>query len=317
MSRRVDSAARARRLLVLLPMLKQGKTVAIEDLAAAVGVSAQETAADLATLTMCGVPPFTPFDLVDLDIEGGNVTVYLEPSGIDRPIALTASEARALTTALETAGCDSGDPLFSKLLASTSPEVKIEEIERTVRASTAPGGVADLYMVLAAAADAHEKVQIEYLTGATGRLSERVVQPWALVNRLGIWYLIAYCERSGDGRVFRIDRIRSAERCDSYFEPPEDIPLAVTPEPDGLPVAEVRLAEGAPAPDDRSWPDAAVAAQADGTSFVRIPFQTTEWIARRVVAQLGSAELIGPTDARKAVRDLAGRILDELGDPSD
>ncbi|MDP2299617.1 MAG: hypothetical protein Q8M55_02765, partial [Actinomycetota bacterium] len=57
-----------------------------------------------------------------------------------------------------------------------------DDLERTVRAGAAPGGIADLYATLAAAADEHEKVRITYFTGSTGRTSQRVVHPWALVN---------------------------------------------------------------------------------------------------------------------------------------
>ena len=312
MARRTDSAAQARRLLALLPMLHQGETVAVADLAAAVGASPEVVAADLATLTLCGVPPFTPFDMIDLDLDGEAVTVYLEPPAIDRPLRLTVSEARALTAALEAAGCDPDGVLFSKLLAAASPAVAVEEIEHTVRTSTVPGGVADIYMALAIATDTHEKVRIEYLTGATGRQSDRVVHPWALVNRFGAWYLVAYCETSSESRVFRVDRIRSAERCDEYFEPPAGVPLDVTPGPGGLPVAEVLIRSGARSGDDRTWPGATFLPQADGTTLVRIPYQTPEWIARRVVARLGTAEALGPEEVREAVRALATRLLAEL-----
>ena len=316
MTRRVDSAAQARRLLTLLPLLRQGETVAIAELASVVGVSTEEVAADLATLTMCGVPPFTPFDMIDLDIDSDRVTVYLEPPGIDRPLRLTSGEARALTAALEAAECDPEGVLFSKLLAAASPAVEVEEIEQTVRTSAAPGGVADIYMALAAAVEVHEKVRLEYLTGATGRLSDRVVHPWALVNRLGVWYLVAYCEASSESRVFRIDRIRTAERCDAYFEPPATIPLEVTPASAGLPVAEIRLRAGAPSGDDRTWPGAAFEPQPDGTTLARIAYQTPEWIARRVVGRLGAAEVLGPSEVREAVLDLARRLLDGLDTPS-
>lgn len=316
MARRADSAAQARRLLTLLPLLHQGQTVAVADLASAVGVSPEQVAVDLVTLTMCGVPPFTPFDMIDLDLDGDAVTVYLEPPGIDRPLRLTAGEARALTAALEAAGCDPHDALLSKLLAAASPEVAIEEIEHTVRTSTVPGGVADIYMTLAVAADTHEKLRIEYLTGATGRLSDRIVHPWALVNRFGIWYLVAYCETAAESRVFRVDRIRSVERCDAYFEPPPVVPLEVTPGSDGLPVADILLRPGALPPDSRIWPGATFLSQPDGTTLVRIPYQTADWVARRVVGRLGAAEVLGPAEVREAARDLAAGLLAGLEHPA-
>lgn len=306
MAKGPDTATRARRLLALLPHLKQGETVALTDLAAAAGCTPAEAAADLATLTMCGVPPFTPFDMIDLYIDGDDVTVYLDPPALDRPLRLTVAEARALGAALDAAGYEPDSALRRKITEASADTVSAEDLERTVRARTAPGGIADLYAALAAAADDHEKVTITYLTGSTGRISERIVHPWALVNRLGVWYLVALCEDAGEERVFRLDRIRDVSPTGEPFTPPSSVDYSVTPAPEHLPVAEIRFAAGAPLPDGRSWPGVVLETGADGSTVARMPYQTAGWIARRVVARLGAAEVIGPEEVRTAVRDLAG-----------
>lgn len=305
MARPLDAATRARRLLALLPHLKRGETIAIADLAAAVGCSVAEAAADLATLTMCGVPPFTPLDLIDLDIAGDYVTVYADPPGLDRPLRLTAPEARALGAALDAAGYPADSPLREKVLAAANADVAPGELERTIRAGAAPGGMADIYSRLAAAADEHAKVRITYLTGGTGRISQRVVHPWALVNRLGTWYLVAFCEGAGEERVFRLDRINAAEPTSEHFEPPSVVSYAVTPETSALSVAEIRFAPGAALPDDRSWPGLTLRPEPDGGTIARVPYQTVAWIARRVAARLGAAEVLSPPEVREAVRELA------------
>lgn len=312
MPKRIDSAERARRMLQLLPLLRRGGPLSLARLATAVGCSPAEVAADLATLTMCGVPPFTPFDMIDLDIQDDQVTVYLEPPGIDRPLRLTAPEARALVAALEAIGYAEDDPLLVKLLGAASPGADVETIERTVRASAAPSGVAGIYQTLAAAIEQHAVVQLDYLTGATGRRTSRLVHPWALVNRLGVWYLVAYCEHAGEERVFRLDRIRSAEPTGTRFEPPEHVTLEVAPRTDALPVAEVRIRAEARPPDERTWPDAAVSQDADGSFLVRIPYQSPAWVARRVVARLGDAVVVAPPSVRQAVRELAAALMTDL-----
>lgn len=309
MAKRTDTAARARRLIALLPLLKRGEPIPIAGLAASVGCSAEEVAADLVTLTFCGVPPFTPDDMIELDIAGDAVTVYLEPPGLDRPLKLTPSEARALAAALEAADYDPAGPLLGKLLETASASVSTAELERTVRAGAAPGGIAELYGTLASAADMHSKVRLTYFTGSTGRVSERVVHPWALVVRLGIWYLIAFCESVGEERVFRLDRIRSAEATGEHFDPPGAVPLAVTPLSASLPVAEVRFRADARLPDESEWPGATSETLPDGTTVVRVPYQSVSWISRRVVARLGDAEVVAPDEVRTAVRNLAEHAL--------
>ena len=312
MPRKPDNATRAGRLLALLPMLKKGETIAISELAAAAGCEPAEVAADLSTLSMCGVPPFTPYDMIDLVIDGDTVTVYAEAPGIDRPLRLTLGEARALGAALDAAGHEAGSPLRERLRAAASSAVSLDELEHTVRASAGPGGIAETYSVLAAAAEAHEKVHIHYFTGSTGNVSERTVQPWALVNRLGVWYLIALCEAVHEERVFRLDRIFEARPLGETFQPPSLVPLDVTPDPAVLPVATVRFAEHVSLPDTQAWPGASFVHEPQGTTLVSVPYQSESWIARRVMAYLGDAEVVKPASLREVVRQAALDALEPI-----
>jgi proteasome accessory factor C len=293
-------------------MLRKGDRVLIADLARAVGCTPEEVTADLTTLTMCGVPPFSPFDMVDLDIEGDAVTVFMDPPGLDRPLRLTIAEARALGSALEVAGYAPDSPLREKLNSICSGSVSPDELEHTVRTGAAPGGLAETYATLAAAADEREKLRIIYYTGSTGRVAERVVHPWALVQRLGNWYLVAYCETAEHERVFRMDRIRAIEHVGESFPPPMDVPTGVTPDTSELQIAEIRFEGGAGLPDERAWPGVTLERQPDSSTLARVPYQTTSWIARRVVAYLGDAEVLGPEEVRDAVRDLARDLLDHI-----
>lgn len=309
MSKRIDSATRARRLVALLPHLHRGDRIPLADLASAVGCTEEEVAADLTTLTMCGIPPFTPFDMVDLDIDGDAVTVYMDPPGLDQPLRLTMAEARALGSALELAGYSADSELRTKLRAVSSATVSAEEMERTVRTGTAPGGAADVYATLAAAAEAHEKVELTYYTGSTGRISQRVVHPWTIVQRLGTWYLVALCETAGQERVFRMDRIRALRTTGERFAWPSEVSAGVTPDPQQLRTAVIRFTADTRLPDERAWPGLQLEPQADGSVLATVPFQTTSWIARRVVSYLGDAAVESPDEIRVAVRELAEETL--------
>lgn len=308
-SRQLDSGTRARRLLALLPHLRKGDRIPLAELATAVGCTAEEVAADLTTLTMCGIPPFSPLELVALDIDGDAVSVYMDPPGLQRPLRLTIGEARAINAALDVAGYAADSPLRERLQEACSASVSLEDLERTVRAGAAPGGMAETYARLAIAAEDHEKVRIAYYTGATGRVSERVIHPWALVQRLGVWYLIAWCEAAAQERVFRLDRVREIERLGVTFTPPSGVSTAVTPDVSTLPCAQVIFAPGTDLPDDRQWPGATFEPQEDGSTAVCIPYQSPSWIARRVIAYLGCARVTEPPEVRDAVRALAADLL--------
>lgn len=67
------------------------------------------------------------------------------------------------------------------------------------------------------------KVRFGYVDGARRR-SERVVDPWGLVDKDEIWYLIAGTDKGQ--RTFRVDRIDRAEPTDDEAERPDDFALA-------------------------------------------------------------------------------------------
>jgi predicted DNA-binding transcriptional regulator YafY len=67
------------------------------------------------------------------------------------------------------------------------------------------------------------KVRLVYTSGKRER-SERFVDPWGLVDKDDVWYLIA---GTPDGRrTFRVDRIVEAEQTDEPATRPDDFALA-------------------------------------------------------------------------------------------
>jgi predicted DNA-binding transcriptional regulator YafY len=75
-------------------------------------------------------------------------------------------------------------------------------------------------------------LSIDYVGALGQRSSRRVVEPLALANTGGHWYLLAWCRKRVAGRWFRLDRIRAArltrEACVErdlravFGEPPAD-----------------------------------------------------------------------------------------------
>jgi predicted DNA-binding transcriptional regulator YafY len=73
--------------------------------------------------------------------------------------------------------------------------------------------------VLQTAVVRRQKVRLTYNSNARER-SERLIDPWGLVHKDDIWYLLAGSERGQ--RTFRVDRIVAAEPTDRAAEPPPD-----------------------------------------------------------------------------------------------
>ena len=66
---------RTARLLDLVPYINSHQGIALKDLAAVFDVSNAQMINDLTTLWMCGLPGYTPLELMELDFESGYVNI--------------------------------------------------------------------------------------------------------------------------------------------------------------------------------------------------------------------------------------------------
>ncbi len=66
-----------------------------------------------------------------------------------------------------------------------------------------------------------QRIWLRY-QAADGAESEREVDPYGLVFHYGRWYLVGLDHRSGDMRVFRVDRVRELQPRDQAFQRPAD-----------------------------------------------------------------------------------------------
>jgi proteasome accessory factor C len=177
---------------------------AIADVAQRFSMSEEEVIAELELAACCGLPPYTPDQLIDLIVDAD--TVVAERVGdLGRPPRLTPGEGFAVAAAakalLAVPGADPGGSLASAL-------AKLESAlgeDRLVVAIDAPEHLAALRAALAGG----EQVEIEYLSAGRGELSLRSVDPYQVVLREGHWYLDGYCHRAGGVRRFQVDRVRS------------------------------------------------------------------------------------------------------------
>jgi proteasome accessory factor C len=310
-----DSAARARRLLALLPYLATQGDYELADVAARAGADQATIAADLMTLSMCGTDPRDPNKMVSVFVEGELVTIFGPLPSLDLPVRLTPREARALAAALETAGKDATDPLLGRLAAAAAEGLDPQELASTVKAAFADGGAAVIYTALLDAVTAHEVVRIRHTGAGDACERERLVRPWALAARRGVWYLRGWSEDAEAERMFRLDRISSVRPAGRGFDAAEvpgsaeDLdPLASLSE---APRAEVRFAFDAPDLNPRDWPGATFEVQSDGSVAASVPYTGTEWIARKVASRLGDAEVVRPVEVRAAIERMARDLLSE------
>ena len=201
---------RTARLLDLVPFLNTHQGIALKELAAHFDVTPTQMSADLMTLWMCGLPGYTPLELMDLEFESGFVTIRNAPT-LAKPRTITFQEGVALLLGLD-------------LVASSIPEDR-KDLQTSVeslrtRLTKMLGVPVKLSVVVAAsgavsttisqAVQANSGLEIRYHSLYKDQISERSIMPVDLYESNGHQYVHAYCFTANDYREFRVDRIESA-----------------------------------------------------------------------------------------------------------
>lgn len=71
------------------------------------------------------------------------------------------------------------------------------------------------------ALEGHRQVLLVYYTMSRDAVSTRIIDPYHLYFRRGMWYLHAWCHLRNTTRDFALERIRSLARLDTTFPPPD------------------------------------------------------------------------------------------------
>jgi predicted DNA-binding transcriptional regulator YafY len=211
---------RSDRLLATLLLLQAHGRLPAPEIARRLEVSTRTVARDVEALSAAGVPVYAE--------RGRHGGVVLMPGFRTDVSGLTDTEMRALLALTDQQG-DLGRELASavrKLLAAV-PEARRADITRVRRTVIVePHGwrrpVADTpaLAVLQRAVAADERVRLRYRSASSGRTATSTVDPYGLVSKAGVWYLVA--ARRGAPRMFRVDRVEDAEATGTPARRPDD-----------------------------------------------------------------------------------------------
>ncbi|GAB3482022.1 helix-turn-helix transcriptional regulator [Nocardiopsis coralliicola] len=214
------AAEQLRRLLMLVPYAI-GWDVRVPDVAAQFGVSEKQVLKDLALLWMCGLPGYTPGDLIDVDLEAAESTGEIIISNADtlaRPLRLTADEAASLIAGLDLlaelpgaagAGADGGAALKrvrEKLREAAGSAAEEFADAVTVRVDLGPQE-REKQRRCQHALEQGQRLHLRYLSGYVDEVTERDVDPMGLLIQDGHAFLEGWCRLRGGVRLFRLDRV--------------------------------------------------------------------------------------------------------------
>jgi proteasome accessory factor C len=302
---------RFRRLLQLVPYVLERPGVDVDEVCERFDISRTQLVADLNLLFMCGLPGYGPGDLIEAYLDGGQVIIRTADY-FKRPPKLTAAEALLLyagARALESAGVAS-EPL-SRAMKRLEELLGSDVLDRVKIGLDNAGDLTRIRQAL----ERRRRIHLKYYAHSRDEVTERDVDPWALFVSSGFWYVVGWCHKVNDERVFRVDRILESKILDVETEIPEDLDMTkyesvYVEGPGALPVVLDA------SPDVASWvaeyyPLDSQEPQRDGWIRLRLTAGGTAWL-ERLLLRLGSqARVVEPDFLRVAVRDLACKVLEQ------
>jgi proteasome accessory factor C len=322
-----EASAQLQRVLALIPVIADGEEHAVAEVAASLGVDASTVLRDLESFADRFDAPGGFVEGLQIYIDGARVSA--RTNHFLRPMRLTRGELYALDFGLalsrterppsEWRAIDGARERLQRAAAALPKESDSENpyvVGESAAVSAQLGAMRE-------AISRKNKARIVYRRGESAQSDERIIEPYRLLLFGPTWYVAAHCEQSADVRIFRMDRVESAEV------------LAEKSAAEHFARVEERLGQGGPfaaeasarlrvrfGPKAARWVrehESGVEGE-DGAYVVEYPLADLEWAVRHVLQYGTEAEVLDPPEARAHVaRRLREMLASRVNDlrPSD
>ncbi len=320
-SSRDGSEAQLLRILHILARASNRGSVGLSTLAAELSVPEERVLDDLACIE--GRSDYLPPEMgaaIRVERTADGICVVNASGDFHRPLLLTSREMAAVALGLRLAALSPSLPVDAGVR-----ENLIERLEDDLAAGSSgragwipvagtelePDG-AGIRETLQLAVRERRACDVEYGGPKADPTGLRRLHPYRMISAEARWYVIGYCERAGEVRQFRTDRVRSVELTDARFT----VPDGFDPEDFVMGGRVLRTGDGdhGEAVVRYHGPSARLMAETtegewrdDGTFEVRWPVLDSEWLVGHVLGHGGDAVVVEPAELREQVREVAGR----------
>jgi predicted DNA-binding transcriptional regulator YafY len=308
----------AGRLLALLSLLQARPHWSAAELAERLATTPRTVRRDVTRLRDLGYPV-----LAEPGPHGG---YQLGAGGALPPLLLSDDEAVAVAIGLRLAAEGGAVGLEDAAIAALAKlqqvlPARLRERINALSASTVllpsrragPATDPDVLLTLAQACRRPERLRFVYHDGS-GRVSQRRVEPYRLVNAVRRWYLVAHDLDRKDWRTFRVDRLSEPALTGHPFERSVE-PDAATMVNQALTVAPYRWQAEILVRTDVSTtageipPTVGTLEPVEGGTLVRMGANELDWIARFLAGIPLDYEVRHPPELRAALRALGHRLV--------
>jgi predicted DNA-binding transcriptional regulator YafY len=198
----VDRAARA---LDLIPYILENPGIELDSLAEKFGITQKQVLSDLEIIFLCGLPGYTPYELIDLTFEDGIVTV-IDPQVLDKPRVFTQSEAIVLNLGLSIMKAALRDKMTLERIETLQSKLQ-SKFKSIPDVSIAMGNLPNFYEMIIQSIRDKSIVEIVYHSVSKDAISKKILAPQNVYVSAGNYYMSAIDLKLSQERNYRLDAI--------------------------------------------------------------------------------------------------------------
>jgi proteasome accessory factor C len=298
MAKQETGLARTARLLDLVPYLTTHQGIEISELAKIFNTTVKEITDDLNTLWMCGLPGYTPLELIDLEFESGFVSIR-NAETLAAPRALDRAEALSVYMGLDLLSAELSNSNESLALEISNLQEQLRtQLISAPQVQIQASLKSEFRALILRAIRRRGWLEITYHSAANDQVTNRNVAPYELSQSGSHEYLQGYCDNAKSIRNFRADRI-----VDVLEIADQDWPNNQVSDNEESSEYEVKIHAAS-----RQVLEVLPQVAAGSTTATVMGF-STPWISRSILSLAGQVELVGPTEIRTAVHARAKAAL--------
>ena len=199
------------RLIEIITILLNRQTITAKELAERFGVSTRTIYRDVDVLSSAGVPIYTDKG------KGGGISL-LEDYTLNKTL-LSKNESEGLILALKAMGATDypeANALLEKIGSIFKSNIAHDWIEVDFESWSSKVNEDNKFSKIRDAIIGCFVINFDYING-NGVKTNRNVEPVKLIFNAYTWYLIAFCHKRGEHRMFRLSRIRNVRITDECF----------------------------------------------------------------------------------------------------